>query len=164
MKTRFPSILGVFAAILMVASFVVPMNIAAPSAVSADPGIMKWDTVITPGAFPGKNDILNPHWNGTAATGTPYGSEIIDFAIGNDGITYPFIVKTLVPDLIGALPPPVQPYINMFALSETMGIAAGFSKELSLKRATAFVIDTGVPNPADPTENLEFPSNLYQSP
>jgi len=61
MKTRFPSILGVFAAILMVASFVVPMNIAAPAAVSADPGIMKWDTVSTPGSIEGKGDIINLH-------------------------------------------------------------------------------------------------------
>ena len=58
MKTRFPSILGVFAAILMVASFVVPMNIAAPSPVSADPGIMKWDIVSTPAMQPAKNDMV----------------------------------------------------------------------------------------------------------
>ena len=102
MKTRFPSILGVFAAILMVASFVVPMNIAAPSPVSADPGIMKWDTVITPGSFPAKNDIFNPYW--PEGGDSPRGGEILDMAIGNDGITYAWIVKTFVSDLVGNPP------------------------------------------------------------
>ncbi|MCX6005864.1 MAG: hypothetical protein NTZ34_01215, partial [Chloroflexi bacterium] len=84
MKTRFPSILGVFAAILMVASFVIPVNIAAPSAVSADPGIMKWDTVSTPNAMAGKTDILNDHALGA---NTGQGSEILDMVLGNDGVT-----------------------------------------------------------------------------
>jgi len=111
MKTRFPSILGVFAAILMVASFVVPVNIAAPAAVTADPGIMKWDTVSTPGSIEGKNDILNLHWqdpspNPTVApTANPltglygydewgFGNDIIDMAVGNDGMTIYYIVRT----------------------------------------------------------------------
>jgi len=71
MKTRFPSILGVFAAILMVASFVLPVNIAAPAAVSADPGIMKWDTVSTPASIEGKNDVLNLHWQDPTVQGLP---------------------------------------------------------------------------------------------
>ncbi len=72
MKTRFPRILGVFAAIFMVASFVIPVSIAAPAAVSADPGIMRWDTVLTPNSMPLKNDIDNYKMVGYAvATLTP---------------------------------------------------------------------------------------------
>ena len=74
MKTRFPRILGVFAAIFMVASFVIPVSIAAPAAVSADPGIMRWDTVLTPNSMPLKNDIDNNYMElvsptASAATG-----------------------------------------------------------------------------------------------
>ncbi|MDD5399218.1 MAG: hypothetical protein PHU70_09090, partial [Dehalococcoidia bacterium] len=101
MKTRFPSILGVFAAILMVASFVVPVNIAAPSAVSADPGIMKWDTVSTPMSVSGKNDIMNmkdPAGIVADFTGGPAfsgrGSSINGMAAGNDGMTIAFIDRT----------------------------------------------------------------------
>ena len=93
MKTRFPSILGVFAAILMVASFVIPINIAAPSAVSADPGIMKWDTISTPNQMIGKNDLLNAHGLGA---NTGQGSEILSMAVGNDGMTVAAVVRTWI--------------------------------------------------------------------
>ena len=109
MKTRFPSILGVFAAILMVASFVVPMNIAAPAAVSADPGIMKWDFVMTPGAQEGKGDIVNLHPQDPTAQGAlspasgiygysdhGFGNDIIDMAIANDGVTVYIISRSVV--------------------------------------------------------------------
>ena len=104
MKTKFQNILGVFAVILMVASFVVPINIAAPSAVSADPGIMKWDTVATPASVGGKNDIMNDHYPvgiatsaTTAVAGDPglgKGSSINGMAVGNDGATIAFIDRT----------------------------------------------------------------------
>ena len=100
MKTRFPSILGVFAAILMVASFVVPMNIAAPSPVSADPGIMKWDTVSTPGAVDGKNDIMNLHPQDPSPplgwSNDGWGSEIIDQAVANDGMTIYTVARAAI--------------------------------------------------------------------
>ena len=91
MKIRFPGILGVFSVILMVVSFLIPVNIAVPSAVSADPGIMKWDTVSTPGSYPSQNDIINFH--GTGAN-TGQGSEVLDFAVGSDGTTIIAIVRT----------------------------------------------------------------------
>ena len=116
MKTRFPSILGVFAAILMVASFVIPVNIAAPSAVSADPGIMKWDTVSTPGAGVGKNDILN--WHAIGAN-TGQGSEILSFAAGNDGMTTTYIVRTWIT-------PPNRYLIGISAISFLYSNIAGY--------------------------------------
>ena len=109
MKTRFPRFLGVFAAILMVASFVVPASVAAPSPVSADPGIMKWDTVSTPAAVVGKNDIVN-------------GNEILDMAVGNDGQTIYFIVRT------GGL--------NKLYVTTTSGIFTGGSRYTALTRNT----------------------------
>ena len=60
MINKYPSILGIFAALMLVASFVVPVNLTNPAPVSADPGIMRWDTVSTPGSFSGRNDIVSP--------------------------------------------------------------------------------------------------------
>ncbi|MGD0855709.1 MAG: hypothetical protein ABSA18_07865, partial [Dehalococcoidia bacterium] len=91
MRIRFPGILGIFSVILMVVSFLIPVNIAVPSAVSADPGIMKWDTISTPGSYPTQNDIINSF--GTGAN-TGQGSEIIDLAAGNDGTTLIAIDRT----------------------------------------------------------------------
>ncbi len=77
----------------MVASYMAPSDLAAPAAVSADPGIMKWDTVSTPMSVPGKNDILNekdvtiPNMNGM-------GSSIEGMATGNDGVTIAFLDRT----------------------------------------------------------------------
>ena len=162
MKTRFPSILGVFAAILMVASFVVPMNIAAPSPVSADPGIMKWDTVSTPWSVSGKNDIVN--WHGPDAgpaalvaagfagwpyTQTGYGNEIIDMAVGNDGMTVVWVARTLIDpttggvvaanSVNGALVAPgtawlasIGQYRNLLYYSNNSGISASGTRVLTL--------------------------------
>jgi len=153
MKTRFPSILGVFAAILMVASFVVPVNIAAPSAVSADPGIMKWDTVTTPGAIEGKNDILNLHWQDPTVQGVPnnmygydetgFGNETIDMAVGNDGMTIYWIVRSAfnVPASSAAalgLATSVIIVDNVLYKSTNNGISATLTQFLALFRNAAF--------------------------
>ena len=132
MKTRFPSILGVFAAILMVASFVVPANIAAPSAVSADPGIMKWDTVSTPNSVAGKNDVLNKY----SPWGTDKGSEILDMAVGNDGMTVAFITRTWLSAAQGDPVTTQTGYHNRFMLSGTSGISTGASRYSALARNT----------------------------
>ena len=50
MKTKYPSMFGLLAVFMLVASFIVPANLASPAAVEADPGICKWDTVSTPAA------------------------------------------------------------------------------------------------------------------
>ena len=147
MKTKYPSILGVFAAILMVASFVVPMNIAAPSPVSADPGIMKWDTVPTPYSKPGQNDVLNYH-NCGAIDG--FGNEIIDMAVGNDGMTVAFIDRLwLDPGMagaisLGALKPwnvwagATGRYVNTLLYSNTTGISTTITRWIALVRSASF--------------------------
>src|SRR5208283_5355651 len=91
MKTRFSGITGALAAILLIASFVIPAGVATTSGVSADPGIMRWDTVITPNLLPLKNDIDNVNIAGL--TPGPMGSEIISMAVGNDGQTMAWIVR-----------------------------------------------------------------------
>jgi hypothetical protein len=121
MKTRFPSILGVFAAILMVASFVIPVNIAAPSAVSADPGIMKWDTVITPNSVVGMNDVLNTHALGA---NTGQGNEILSMAVGNDGMTVCCIVRQWI----------TAGYVNTFMYSNLAGITFTITRWFALIR------------------------------
>jgi len=151
MKTRFPSILGVFAAILMVASFVVPMNIAAPAAVTADPGIMKWDTVSTPNSVFGRNDILNFH---PAGSTIGRGSEIQDMAVGNDGQTAAFIGRAslgvLNEDLNGV-------YVNALLVTTNSGITGVVTKELGLLNRTpqfGYSVDIG-------TGVQRVPVNLY---
>ncbi len=156
MKTKYPGILGVFAALLMVASFVIPVNLAAPSPVSADPGIMKWDTVSTPNAVVGKNDILNPHLAAVAFPGPDVfadvarGSEIIAMAAGNDGMTDVFIARSwLSAATAGVLAAnnPAQAagwaiaantYVNMFYYSNTLGIADTITRWFALVRHPNF--------------------------
>ena len=149
MKTRFPSILGVFAAIFLVASFVIPASIAAPAAVSADPGIMRWDTIMTPEAFPLKGDIDNTYIKGNTWTppggdgsNVPRGSEILSQAVGNDGMTIAWIVRDWGYTLTQFNPG----YSNGLVWSNTAGITAVGSKELGLIRATGFVIGVGDPD------------------
>ncbi|MBM3142414.1 MAG: hypothetical protein FJ005_05130 [Chloroflexi bacterium] len=75
MKTKYPSMFGLLAALLLVVSFVLPTNVMTPQPVGADPGIMKWDSIITPGYLAGKNDVPNR------------ANETLDMAVGGDGAT-----------------------------------------------------------------------------
>jgi len=161
MKTRFPSILGVFAAILMVASFVVPMNIAAPAAVTADPGIMKWDTVSTPGSVSGKNDVYNYH---RAGSFNGLGSDIISMAVGNDGVTIAMIARGdlgALKEELAALPLK----INGLLYSNNSGISGTLTRELGLLRNPNFGYQ-GITYPplgiVDANPTVTFPVNLYQ--
>ncbi|MCX5996213.1 MAG: hypothetical protein NTV42_01070, partial [Chloroflexi bacterium] len=83
---------------VMVASLVIPLNLASPYPSSADPGIMKWDTVATPGSYDGsvmgKNgqlDIVNSHY--PDGSGTPYGSEVISMSVSNKGNTVTSVIR-----------------------------------------------------------------------
>jgi len=133
MKTKFPSILGVFAAILMVASFVIPVNIAAPSPASADPGIMKWDTVITPNAVAGKNDLYNPQTT-AGDPNTDKGNEILSMAVGNDGMTIFYVVRTWA--TVATWKTATSGYHNVFFYSNTAGIADSSTRYPALARNT----------------------------
>jgi len=134
----------------MVASFVVPVNITAPSAVSADPGIMKWDTVSTPASIEGKNDVLNLHWQDPTVEGavcniygydqTGFGNEIIDMAVGNDGMTIYYIVRSVIniPASSNPLPAPLNgsllASINSLYKTTNGGISATSTQFMALFR------------------------------
>jgi len=68
---------------LLVAAVValLPAGLLNPRSVEADPGIMRWDTVSTPGSVSNRNDILSHVGDNLT------GSEIRDLAVGNDGKT-----------------------------------------------------------------------------
>ena len=83
MKLQFSTPFAFFLTIFLVASLVIPLNLAMPFSASADPGIMKWDTVTTPGSLANNWDINNLHG---AGADTGQGSEIIDMAAGGQNI------------------------------------------------------------------------------
>ena len=155
MKTRFTRISRSLAAIFMIASFVIPAGVATTSHVSADPGIMRWDAVMTPEAFPQKTDVDNVHYPLTPA-GIPMGSEILNMAVGNDGKTIAWIVR----DFQYSQPAYPPMYRNVIYWSNTSGITASTSKEGGLMRAAGFILGVGVValNP----NGQGLPANCYQ--
>ena len=60
MKTKYPSIFGIQAIFMLVASLVVPANLVSPTPAEAsfDAGICKWDNLEMPNSVTGKWDIL----------------------------------------------------------------------------------------------------------
>ena len=75
MKTKYPSMFGILAIFLLVASFVVPANMANPAPVEATDAICQWDVVDTPG-------IVSPLKVDIAA-----GQEIDKLVVASDGLT-----------------------------------------------------------------------------
>ena len=71
MKTKYPNLFGILAALMLVASFVVPANLVSPATVAADPGICKWDTIREPNSLIGTYAITNC-------------SDIVDLAVASD--------------------------------------------------------------------------------
>ena len=84
MKTKYPSLFGILAALMLVVSFVVPTSLVNPANVAADPGICKWDTLREPNALYGLQAIANF-------------SDIIDLAVGSDFNTMYAIVNSTFP-------------------------------------------------------------------
>jgi hypothetical protein len=87
---NFPcNIPAVLVTVVMLAAFLIPVNLAMPYAVSADPGIMKWDWVATPGSdtatVTGRFDIANTN---------DRGSEIISMAVSDSSNTVGTVIKT----------------------------------------------------------------------
>jgi hypothetical protein len=139
----------------MVASFVIPAHIAAPSAVSADPGIMKWDTVSTPNSVVGMNDVLNAHVGPTGLfADIARGSDILDMVAGNDGMTNVFIARAWLDAgtagiIAGNAAPAQAPgwlaiagaggrYQNVLYYSNTSGIADTITRYFALVRHPNF--------------------------
>jgi hypothetical protein len=132
MKTKYPNLFGILAALMLVVSFVLPASMASPTSVAADPGICKWDTLSEPGAI-----------FGTFVVGTYNGlcTEPIDIAMGNDSNTVAFIVT--VPATYGSVwgPAPPAPYPgprNILVTSTSKGVFCTLGVYSSLYRTPGF--------------------------
>ena len=98
MKTKYTSMFGLLVIALLVASFVIPQSFIKTSAVAADPGVMRWTSVDTPGRLPPSGDITN--------VGGSYGSAIHDLAVGPDSLT---LIASLWDDANPSIFPPAMP-------------------------------------------------------
>ena len=112
-------------ALFLCLSFLIPFEFTHPQ--PAEAGTMKWDTVSTPNSYLGRNDILNYHDLG-ATIG--YGSEILDMAVGNDGMTVATVARTW--DTGGF-------YINRFYYSTNNGISFSETRYAALIRHSSWV-------------------------
>jgi hypothetical protein len=125
MKTKYPSIFGLLAAVLLVASFVLPTGLVSPASVAADPGICKWDALTTPGYLPLKNDIGN---------GLAY--EIHDMVVGGDGATVLLVAQYWLPESV--LPtqlPPAGTHTNNLYYSSNNGLSFSGTKNTAFQQA-----------------------------
>ena len=89
MKTKYPNLFGILAALMLVASFVVPTSLVSPTSVAADPGICKWDTTREPGSLTGTEVIAT-------------NSDILDLAVGSDFNTLVAVVEEGLPTYVFA--------------------------------------------------------------
>lgn len=76
---KYPSMFGVLAALLLVASFIVPSHLVTPSSVEADPAVCAWDTLTPP-------VTLHPIYKYT---------DTVDMSVS--GSTVAFVVRATIP-------------------------------------------------------------------
>jgi hypothetical protein len=95
MTTRYSRLLGIFAVMLLVTSFVIPVKMASSSPVGAvdpmDMYTMEWLPVDTPDSLPMSTNSLYTPMDPT--TGWEGGSEIIQLLVGNDGNTMYVLIR-----------------------------------------------------------------------
>jgi len=98
MKSITFNIPAVIVTLAVLVSLVVPVGLAMPYAASADPGIMRWDWVTTPGIDPGTDvtvysrfDIVNQHI--PEGTDNPKGSEVISMTLSGQGDTVSTVMR-----------------------------------------------------------------------
>jgi hypothetical protein len=117
MKTKYPNLFGILAALMLVVSFVLPASLAT-TGVAADPGICKWDTLRQPGNL-----------SGTEVIDTC--TEPIQMAVGSDFNTVYVVIKS-VPTVHGG----VYGGLNVLKVSTTKGLFWGASPWAALNRQT----------------------------
>jgi hypothetical protein len=120
MKTKYPNLFGILAALLLVVSFVLPTSLVSPATVAADPGICKWDNLREPNALTGLQAIS-------------FDSEIVDLAVGSDFNTMYAIVTLYNTNLQGA-----GLGINVLFVSSVKGLLWSISKYYALQRETGW--------------------------
>ncbi len=96
---KYPSMFGVLAALLLVASFIVPGNLITPSPVEADPAVCAWDALSTPRG-------THPLWPS---------SDIIDMSVSGSNIA---LVARSTGTLLG-----VAQTTNALFISTTSGMS-----------------------------------------
>jgi len=125
MKTKYPRMFGLLAAVLLVASFVVPASLMSPAPVEA--GVCKWDTLEMPGSIVARFDVTGP---GSAMGGAIGGSEINKIAVGNDG-------RTIIAAVDVAAYVPYGPTVNPILLtSGLMGLYWSTTPYANLRAST----------------------------
>ena len=123
MKTKYPRIFGLLAAVLLVASFVLPTGLISPASVAADPGICKWDALTTPGYLPLKNDV-----------GGSLGYDIHDMAVGGDGATVLLVAQYWLPKILPSIPT-FGTLTNNLYYSNNNGLSFGGTKNTAFQQA-----------------------------
>jgi hypothetical protein len=134
MKTKYPNLFGILAALMLVVSFVLPAGLASPTGVAADPGICKWDTLREPGDLTGTEVIARC-------------SDPIDMAVGSDFNTIVVIVKEVT--ITGSS-------TNIIKWSNTKGLFWSSSKFLALARETNWTTGDQVISVAMAPDNVNF--------
>jgi len=135
MRTSNFAIFAVIFSVLIAASYAIPANSIMPSPVSANPGIMKWDTVNTPGSDTQKNDILNPHIPDGADI--PTGSEVYYLAVNGNTM----LASVLLDSNALVTPPAPAPAgvgQGVFYASSNGGLTWSISTYQSLTRTTGW--------------------------
>ena len=94
MKIKYSSIVGIFLALVLVASFVVPASMArtSPASAASSQSIMQWWPVDTMDTTSGQVDSLYTPKSGT----WDGGSEIIKLLVGIDGQTMYAIISSKI--------------------------------------------------------------------
>ena len=138
MKTKYPSIFGVLAAVLLVLSFVMPTSLATPAA--ANPGVCKWDALVTPGYLPLKNDVA-----ADIGLGQVLGYDPNDMAVGGDSNTVLVIAQFWLPDIFPTqiILPDNGVFTNVLFSSSNNGMTFTSTKNTAFQQA--YFKEWGVP-------------------
>ena len=131
MKTKYPSMFGVLAALLLVASFIIPTNLASPSPVQA--GVCKWDQTEMPGSILARYDV---GWFGPSDVQKIVGGSdgatmlaAVNFDFFGAGVSWPYLMYS---PLMGILWDPT-PYQNLtFQWNADGGVGAPFVYDVAI--------------------------------
>ena len=116
LRTRniIPPVAGFFLSVLISLAIAVPPCLVNTTAARADAGIMKWDTIPTPGSVSGSSLTSMP---GSYDVLSPGGGEIVDYAVGKSGTVA--AVVCMSPPKFGGVPQNVLLVSTNYGLSWT---------------------------------------------
>jgi hypothetical protein len=138
---------------MLVLSFVVPANLVSPTPVAADPGVCKWDALVTPGYLPLKNDVAGPF--STAFDGLVLGWDPIDMAVGGDSNTVLVIAQFWLPKILPTLPA-TGTFNNILLSSSNNGMTFTSTKNTAFQQQ--FFKDNNIPRTTYETDWTVYPN------